>query len=117
MKFELLPNEILIECFKYLDALDIFYSFDQLNYRFNQLIRHISLYVNFQHVRKSMLPLISKLCCFHQTFFKMNIIFRLVTHAASFIIDCVHSSNIRLLLSVLYFLFLSNIISMFYLIS
>jgi hypothetical protein len=38
-------------------------------------------------------------------FFKMNSVFRFVTHAASFIIDCVHSSNIRLLLSVLYFLF------------
>ncbi len=53
MKFELLTNEILIECFKYLGALGIFYSFDQLNYRFNQLIRHIPLYVNFQHARKS----------------------------------------------------------------
>ena len=53
MKFELLPNEILIECFEYFDAFDIFHSFDQLNNRFNQLIRNIRLHINFQHVRKS----------------------------------------------------------------
>ncbi len=32
MKFELLPSEIMIECFEYLNVPDIFYSFDQLNY-------------------------------------------------------------------------------------
>src|SRR4051794_12151065 len=52
MKFELLPNEILIECFEYLDIFDTFYSFDQLNYRFYKLIRNILLHLNFQHVRK-----------------------------------------------------------------
>jgi len=50
---ELLPNEILIECFEYLNAFEIFYSFDQLNYRFNKLIRNIPLYLNFENVRKS----------------------------------------------------------------
>jgi hypothetical protein len=51
--FELLPNEILIECFEYLNAVDIFYSFDQLNYRFNKLIRNILLYLDFRNVSKS----------------------------------------------------------------
>jgi hypothetical protein len=48
MKFELLPNEILIECFEYLDAFDIFHLFDQLNDRFNQLIHRISLCINLE---------------------------------------------------------------------
>ena len=47
-KFEVLPNEILIQCFEHLNALDLFYSFDQLNYRFNYIIRHIPLYVNLE---------------------------------------------------------------------
>ncbi|CAF4174906.1 unnamed protein product [Adineta steineri] len=46
MKFDQLPNEILIECFEYLNTFDIFYSFDQLNYRFNKLIRNILLTLN-----------------------------------------------------------------------
>jgi hypothetical protein len=54
MKFEFLPNEILIECLEYLNACEIFYSFDQLNNRFNQLIRHIPLYIDFENVNKSM---------------------------------------------------------------
>jgi hypothetical protein len=49
MRFEFLPNDILIECFEYLDPWDIFYSFDQLNFRFNALIRTIPLDLNFQH--------------------------------------------------------------------
>ncbi|CAF1268262.1 unnamed protein product [Rotaria sordida] len=53
MKFELLPNEIFIECFEYLDVLDIFYSFNQLNDRLNKLIRNIPLRINFQYVRKA----------------------------------------------------------------
>ncbi|CAF1190155.1 unnamed protein product [Rotaria sordida] len=52
MTFELLPNELLIECFEYLNAADIFYSFDQLNPRFNDLIRTIPLRLSFQNVRK-----------------------------------------------------------------
>ncbi len=52
-QFELLPNEILIECFEYLNACDLFHSFDQLNDRFNHLIRHIRLYLNFENVNKS----------------------------------------------------------------
>ncbi|CAF1354449.1 unnamed protein product [Adineta steineri] len=53
MKFELLPNEILIECFQYLNAPDIFHSFDRLNYRFYILIRNIDLHLNFEQVKKS----------------------------------------------------------------
>ena len=52
MKFELLPNEILIECFGYLNALYIYYSFDQLNSRFNKLIRNIPLHLDFQNIYK-----------------------------------------------------------------
>ncbi|CAF3441416.1 unnamed protein product [Rotaria sp. Silwood2] len=54
MKFEQLPNEILIECFEYLNTLDIFYSFDQLNYRFYTLIRSISLHLSLRHMNKSL---------------------------------------------------------------
>ena len=46
---EVLPNEILLRCFQYLHAYEIFYSFIQLNYRFNQLIKSIPLYVDFQN--------------------------------------------------------------------
>jgi hypothetical protein len=44
MKFELLPSEILMELLIY---INIFYSFDQLNYRFHKLIRNIPLYLDF----------------------------------------------------------------------
>ncbi|CAM4822986.1 unnamed protein product [Rotaria magnacalcarata] len=53
MKFELLPNEILMESFEFLSIFDIFYSFDKLNNRFNQLIRTIPLHLNFKPARKS----------------------------------------------------------------
>jgi hypothetical protein len=54
MKFEQLPNEILIKCFGYFNALDLFYSFDQLNYRFHRLIRNTSLHLNLHHMNKSL---------------------------------------------------------------
>src|ERR1700727_2517398 len=53
MTFELLPNEIFIKCFEYLNAPDIFYSFEGLNYRFDKLIRNIFLHLNCQHIKKS----------------------------------------------------------------
>lgn len=53
MTFELLPNELLIECFKYFNAPDLFYSFDQLNCRFYHLIRCIPLHLDCQNVRKT----------------------------------------------------------------
>jgi hypothetical protein len=52
MKFELLPNEILIERFEYLNALHIFHSFDQLNYRFSTLIRRIPLYADLRNIHQ-----------------------------------------------------------------
>src|SRR5579871_1093229 len=53
MKFELLPNEILLECFEYLNIFDIFHAFDQLNYRFSKLLRNIPIHLNFQNIRKT----------------------------------------------------------------
>ena len=38
--------------FEYLNGVDIFYSFDQLNYGFNQLIRTIPLYLDFRNIDK-----------------------------------------------------------------
>ena len=52
MNFEVLPNELLLECFKYLNGIHILYSFDQLNYRLNKLIRNIPLSLNFQNISK-----------------------------------------------------------------
>ena len=51
-KFELLPNEILFECFEYLNGVDIFHSFDQLNSRFNTLIRNIPLNVDLSNTNE-----------------------------------------------------------------
>ncbi|CAF1506240.1 unnamed protein product [Adineta ricciae] len=50
-KFEFLPNEILLQYFRYLNIIDIFYSFDQLNHRFNSLIRTIPFCLNFQNIQ------------------------------------------------------------------
>ncbi|UJR12530.1 hypothetical protein I4U23_016705 [Adineta vaga] len=52
MKLDNLPNEILIECFDYLNVFEIFHAFDQLNIRFNQLIRSIPLHVDCRPVGK-----------------------------------------------------------------
>ncbi|CAF1275197.1 unnamed protein product [Adineta steineri] len=54
MKFEFLPNEVLLQCFQYLNAPDIFYSFDQLNSHFSTLIRNVPLYLNFCQMKKSL---------------------------------------------------------------
>ena len=54
MEFENLPNEILLDCLKYFHALDLFYSFSQLNQRFDQLIRTLPWYVDFQDVQRSL---------------------------------------------------------------
>ena len=53
MRFELLPNEILILCFEYLNTNERFHSFDALNYRYDRLIRNIPLHLNFEHMTKS----------------------------------------------------------------
>lgn len=52
MTFELLPNEIIINSFEYLNAPDLFNAFDGLNYRFQRLIQNIPLRLDFQGVRK-----------------------------------------------------------------
>ncbi|CAF1006676.1 unnamed protein product [Adineta steineri] len=49
--FEFLPNENLLQCFHYLNIIDIFHSFDQLNHRFNSLIRNIPFSLNFQNIQ------------------------------------------------------------------
>lgn len=54
-KIESLPNELLIECFEYLHAIDIFHSFDDLNRRFSALIRSIPLRLSVGRVEKSKL--------------------------------------------------------------
>ena len=53
MNFELLPNEILIISFQYLNAPDLFNAFDELNYRFQTLITNIALSLNCQYVKKT----------------------------------------------------------------
>ncbi|UJR18858.1 hypothetical protein I4U23_021986 [Adineta vaga] len=50
-KFEILPNEILLQCFHYLNIIDIFHSFDQLNQRFNSLIRNIPFCLTFENIQ------------------------------------------------------------------
>jgi hypothetical protein len=52
MKFEFLPNEMLMHFFEFLNASDIFHSFDQLNYRFSKLIlifgdEKLNLFITF----------------------------------------------------------------------
>ncbi|CAF1230776.1 unnamed protein product [Adineta steineri] len=64
MKFDQLPNEILIECFEYLNTFDIFYSFYRLNYRFNKLIRNILLNLNLPEKNQSL---------FRELFYKLTI--------------------------------------------
>ncbi len=46
MKFEYLPNEILMRCFQHLNAADVIHSFDQLNCRVSQLIRNTLLHLS-----------------------------------------------------------------------
>ena len=51
-KFESLPNELLIQSFQHLDAIDIFHAFDYLNCRLSTLIRSISLCLDIGGVEK-----------------------------------------------------------------
>ena len=51
-KLELLPNEILLQCFEHLDAINLFYSFHDLNFRFFCLIRQTPLHIRLEHVKK-----------------------------------------------------------------
>ncbi|UJR12220.1 hypothetical protein I4U23_016397 [Adineta vaga] len=56
---EMLPNELFIRCFKYLNSIDILYSFSQLNTRFNKLISSIRLLVNCENIEQ---PLYDQFC-------------------------------------------------------
>lgn len=47
MSLELLPNEVLLYIFSYLDGTDIFNSFNGLNFRFNSLIYNQFSYYQF----------------------------------------------------------------------
>ena len=57
--FESLPNEILLQCLEYFSAFDLFYSFNRLNNRFNQLIRQIRLHLNLENIPK---PIFDEFC-------------------------------------------------------
>ncbi|CAF1518494.1 unnamed protein product [Adineta ricciae] len=50
-KFELLPKGISLQSFHYLNIIDIFHSFDQLNSQFNILIRNIPFALSLQNVQ------------------------------------------------------------------
>lgn len=53
-KFDLLPNEIVVKFFEYFNAPDLFYSFWQLNNRYNTLIINNGLlHLDFQHIHKT----------------------------------------------------------------
>ena len=49
---EVLPNEILIQCFQYLNVCTLFHAFNQLNARFNHLIRQMPLCIDFDDIPK-----------------------------------------------------------------
>ena len=53
-KFESLPNEVLIECFEYLNSFDLFSSFTQLNDRCERLAGSIPLHLNFENIDQAM---------------------------------------------------------------
>lgn len=52
MTFEKLPNEILVNIFQHLGALDLFNAFAELNFRFQRLIYNVPLNLNFQRIKK-----------------------------------------------------------------
>ncbi len=78
MKFEFLPNEILMECFQYLNPFEIFHSFDQLNNRFDTVIQNILLYyVNFEDVNKSIFDQFCKRRLSNSQIKKSNLFFKI----------------------------------------
>jgi len=50
---EFLPNEILLEVFKYLNAQELFRVFYNLNYRFNELLQSFNYLQLVFHLTKS----------------------------------------------------------------
>lgn len=65
MTFELLPNEMLLECFGYLHHWDTIYAFHLLNSRFTRLIQAIPLHFNFENIPKSTFDQICKKLMFN----------------------------------------------------
>ena len=49
---ENLPNEILIECFKYFHTLDLLHSFGHLNHRFEQLLQTLPLHLDLEDITR-----------------------------------------------------------------
>ena len=52
MKFENLPNEILLDCFEYFHTADLLYSFGRLNHRFDQLFQTLPWGLNFKNIQR-----------------------------------------------------------------
>ena len=52
-KLEYLPNELFLECFRYINVWDLFHSFDHMNQRFSTLIRSFPMHLNFENVPSS----------------------------------------------------------------
>jgi len=53
-KFEILPNEILLEIFEYLSTINIFETFYYLNQRYNRLLISIRLRIDLLNISKQM---------------------------------------------------------------
>jgi len=53
-KFEILPNEILLEIFEYLPTINIFETFYYLNQRYNTLLLSIRLRIDLLNISKQM---------------------------------------------------------------
>lgn len=53
-KFEILPNEILLEIFEYLPTIYIYQTFFYLNQRYNSLLLSIRLRINLKNITKEM---------------------------------------------------------------
>jgi hypothetical protein len=53
-KFEILPNEILLEIFEYLPTINIFETFFYLNQRYNTLLLSIRLRIDLINISKQM---------------------------------------------------------------
>ena len=50
MQLENLPNEIFLDCFEYFHSFDSLYSFNQLNHRFNRLLRILPWHLNLEQI-------------------------------------------------------------------
>ncbi|CAF1311108.1 unnamed protein product [Didymodactylos carnosus] len=71
--FEILPNELLFDIFKYLTSFELYHTFYNLNYRFNSLFKYIDQhfdltteylsYLKFKYYCQNIIPLsINQIC-------------------------------------------------------